>query len=125
MAKRWKVVCVSPIVFGLSRNFYLSLAAIVLLGAFDNISVVVRHTLVQVLTPEAMRGRVSAVNNISIGASNELGGLESGLTAALMGPVSAVVFGGVGTIVTVLVVAGLSPQLRRFGSLVDARRDEA
>ncbi|MGB7161231.1 MAG: MFS transporter [Tepidisphaeraceae bacterium] len=122
----------ATIVFGLSRNFWLSMGALFLIGAFDAISVVVRHTLVQVLTPDPMRGRVSAVNNISIGASNELGGLESGLTAALMGPIAAVIFGGVGTIVTVVAVALLSSQLRRFGSLVgetstgpEARDDDA
>jgi MFS family permease len=109
----------ATIVFGVSRNFWLSMAALAMIGAFDAISVVVRHTLVQVLTPDAMRGRVSAVNNISIGASNELGGLESGVAAALLGPVGAVVLGGVGTIVTVFVVALLSPQLRKFGRLVD------
>jgi MFS family permease len=109
----------ATIVFGVSKSFWLSMSALFLIGAFDAISVVVRHTLVQVLTPDAMRGRVSAVNNISIGASNELGGLESGIAAALLGPVGAVVFGGVGTIVTVIVVALLSPQLRRFGRLED------
>jgi MFS family permease len=115
----------ATIVFGLSRNFWLSMAALGLIGAFDAISVVVRHTLVQVLTPDAMRGRVSAVNNISIGASNELGGLESGVAAALLGPVGAVVFGGIGTIVTVIVVALLSPQLRQFGRLVDEPKEAA
>jgi MFS family permease len=110
---------VATIVFGVSKSFWLSMAALFAIGALDAISVVVRHTLVQVLTPDAMRGRVSAVNNISIGASNELGGLESGVAAALLGPVAAVVFGGVGTIVTVIIVAVLSPQLRRFGRLVE------
>jgi MFS family permease len=105
------------IVFGLSRSFWLSLAMLVLIGAVDNISVVVRHTLVQILTPDAMRGRVSAVNNVFIGASNELGGLESGLTAAWLGPVRSVVFGGIGTILTVIVTAVLAPQLRRYGPL--------
>jgi MFS family permease len=112
---------VATIVFGVSRNFWLSMFALFWIGAFDAISVVVRHTLVQVLTPDPMRGRVSAVNNISIGASNELGGLESGVAAAILGPVGAVVFGGIGTLLTVGVVAWLSPQLRRFGSLVDAK----
>jgi MFS family permease len=110
---------VATIVFGVSRNFWLSMGALFAIGAFDAISVVVRHTLVQVLTPDAMRGRVSAVNNISIGASNELGGLESGVAAAILGPVGAVIFGGIGTLVTVAIVAWRSPQLRKFGRLVD------
>ncbi len=112
---------VATIVFGLSRNYYLSLAMLFLIGAFDNISVVVRHTLVQVLTPDSMRGRVSAVNNIFIGSSNELGGLESGITAKWWTAPVAIVVGGVGTIVTVLAVALVFPQLRRFGSLAHAR----
>jgi hypothetical protein len=108
---------VATIVFGLSRSFWLSLAMLACIGALDQISVVIRHTLVQLLTPDSMRGRVSAVNNISIGASNELGGLESGLVAAWLGPVGSVVFGGIGTLVTVGTVAALFPGLRRYGSL--------
>jgi MFS family permease len=110
----------ATIVFGLSRNFWLSFAALFLIGAFDNISVVVRHTLVQVLTPDAMRGRVSAVNNVFIGASNELGGLESGVTAQLFGPIVSVVGGGIGTILVVLSIAAIWPQVRKFGSLHEA-----
>ena len=94
---------------------------LLLTGAFDNISVVVRHTLVQVLTPDAMRGRVSAVNNVFIGASNELGGFESGLAARALGLIPSVVAGGIGTIVVVLTVAGVWPQVRRFGALDDAK----
>lgn len=109
----------ATIIFGLSQSFWLSLAVLFLLGAFDNISVVVRHTLVQVLTPDAMRGRVSAVNNVFIGASNELGGFESGLTAALFGPMASVVGGGLGTLVVVAWVAAQWPQVRRLGSLHD------
>jgi MFS family permease len=112
---------VATIVFGLSRNYWLSLAMLFLAGAFDNISVLVRHTLVQVLTPDSMRGRVSAVNNIFIGASNELGGFESGLTARLFGTVTSVVGGGIGTILVVLTTAWIWPQVRKFGSLVDAK----
>jgi MFS family permease len=125
---------VCTIVFGMSRSFWLSLLMLFGIGAFDNISVVVRHTLVLVLTPDAMRGRVSAVNNIFIGASNELGGVESTVTAALfgalalhfgatadrarvLGPTLSVVVGGIGTIATVLVTAWLFPQLRRYGPL--------
>jgi MFS family permease len=117
----------ATIIFGLSKSFTLSLIMLFLTGAFDNISVVVRSTLVQVLTPDAMRGRVSAVNNVFIGASNELGGFESGLTAQLFGPIWSVVAGGIGTILVVLAVNTIWPQVRRFGSLADARpaEDEA
>lgn len=116
---------VSTIVFGMSKWFWLSLVALVATGAFDNISVVVRHTLVQVLTPDAMRGRVSAVNQVFIGASNELGGLESGLTAKWLGPVVSVVGGGIGTLAVVATAALCWPKLRRFGSLHEARPDHA
>ena len=91
-----------------------------LTGAFDNVSVVVRHTLVQLLTPDSMRGRVSAVNQVFIGASNELGGLESGVTAHFLGPLLSVVGGGIGTILVVLAVAFKWPSVRRFGSLQSA-----
>jgi len=114
----------ATVVFGISRNFWLSMAMLVLIGAFDNVSVVVRHTLVQVLTPDPMRGRVSAVNNIFIGASNELGGLESGLTAQWLGPVRSVVLGGIGTVTTVLLTALLAPQLRRYGPLQPHAEEE-
>jgi len=114
----------ATVVFGLSRNFLLSLFMLVLTGACDNISVVVRHTLVQVLTPDAMRGRVSAVNNVFIGASNELGEFESGVTADLFnrlrpgaGATLSVVLGGIGSMVIVALAALVWPQLRRFGSL--------
>jgi MFS family permease len=107
----------ATIVFGLSKNFWLSLLMLGLTGAFDNVSVVVRHTLVQVLTPDQMRGRVSAVNNIFIGASNELGGFESGATARFFGPIASVVGGGIGTIGVVLAVMFIWPQVRRYGSL--------
>jgi MFS family permease len=109
----------ATIVFGLSRNYALSLAMLVVVGAFDNVSVVVRHTLIQLLTPDAMRGRVAAVNQIFIGSSNELGGLESGLTAAAFGNVWSVVGGGIGTILVVIATAILSPEARRLGSLRD------
>ncbi len=84
----------SIICYGLSRNFYLTLFFLFLEGAFDSISVIIRSTLVQLLTPDEMRGRVSAVNSMFIGSSNEIGAFESGLTARLMGTVPAVVFGG-------------------------------
>jgi MFS family permease len=111
----------ATIVFGLSRNYWLSLAMLALTGAFDNVSVVVRHTLVQLLTPDDMRGRVSAVNQVFIGSSNELGGFESGTTAHFFGTVWSVVLGGVGTILVVCAVAWKWPEVRRFGSLQDAR----
>jgi len=108
---------VFTIVFGLSRNIALSLAALVLLGACDMVSVIVRHTLVQLATPDAMRGRVSAVNMLFIGASNEVGQFESGLTAQWFGTVPAVVLGGVGTITIVLLWTWLFPSLRRVNEL--------
>ena len=114
----------ATIIFGLSRSFVLSLIMLFLTGAFDNISVVVRHTLVQVLTPDTMRGRVSAVNNVFIGASNELGGFESGLTAQLLGPITSVIAGGIGTILVVMAVAAVWPQVQRFGSLAEAKTIE-
>jgi MFS family permease len=108
---------VATIIFGLSTSFWLSLAMLFLLGALDNISVVVRHTLIMIQTPDEMRGRVAAVNSVFIGASNELGGFESGVAAAILGPVGAVVFGGVGTMVVVAAIAYLVPPLRRYGTL--------
>ena len=86
-------------------------------GAVDSISVVVRHTLVQMLTPDEKRGRVSAVNSLFIGTSNELGGLESGFVAYLFTPVFSVVSGGIGTILVVIAVALLWPEIRKFGKL--------
>ena len=115
---------VATIVFGLSRNPYLSFAMLLLTGALDNISVVVRTTLVQTLTPDAMRGRVSAVNGLFIGSSNELGGFESGVTAQLFGPVVSVVAGGIGTILVVLAAAGIWPRLRQLGALHEAGREK-
>ena len=108
---------VFTIVFGLSRNLALSLAALVLIGAFDMVSVFIRQTLVQLATPDEMRGRVSAVNWIFIGASNELGQFESGITAQWFGTVPAVVLGGFGTIMIVVMWAWLFPALRRADQL--------
>jgi MFS family permease len=107
----------ATIIFGISQWFWLSLLMMFLVGALDNISVVVRHTLVQMLTPDEMRGRVSAVNSVFIVASNDLGGLESGLTAWLFTPVISVVAGGVGAILVVLGVMQLWPQILSIGSL--------
>jgi MFS family permease len=110
---------VATIVFGLSTSFALSLAMLFLTGAFDMVSVVIRHTLVQVLTPDEMRGRVSAINGLFIDLSNELGAWESGFVAYLLSPTASVVLGGVGTLVVVAVVAVLFPGLRRYGKLGD------
>ena len=110
---------IATIVFGVSTNFYLSLVALAVLGGSDMISVFIRHALVQYATPDAMRGRVSAVNMLFIGASNELGEFESGLTAALFGTVPAVIIGGIGTLVVVGVWMALFPPLRNVDRLAD------
>ncbi|HEX5942445.1 MAG TPA: MFS transporter [Anaerolineales bacterium] len=107
----------ATIVFGLSTSFSLSVAMLVFLGAMDNISVVIRGTLLLTQTPDAMRGRISAVNSIFIGISNELGSFESGLAAALFGPLIAVVAGGIGTIIVVLIVARVWPEMVRLKTL--------
>ena len=107
----------ATIVFGLSRWYWLSFLMMFATGALDLISVIVRGTLVQVLTPDSMRGRVNAVSHIFINSSNELGGFESGATAALLGLVPSVVFGGVGSILVVLGVMALWPQVAKLGSL--------
>jgi MFS family permease len=108
---------VFTIVFGLSRSLVVSLAALLLLGASDMISVIIRATLTQLATPDEMRGRVTAVDMIFIGTSNEFGQFESGLTAQWFGTVPAVVLGGVGTLVVIAVWAWLFPELRRSGDL--------
>jgi MFS family permease len=114
---------VATILFGLSESFLLSMAMLFLTGGFDNVSMVVRGTLIQLATPNEMRGRVAAVNGIFIGSSNELGGFESGLVAQWFNPVISVVSGGVGTLLVVAAWTGLFPSLRRlhsFGELSDA-----
>ena len=108
---------IATIIFGLSKAFWLSLGMLFLAGAFDSVSVIIRGSIVQLITPDEMRGRVSAVNNIFIGTSNEFGALESGLTAALFGPVVSVVAGGIGTIMVVLGVAWYWPETRKIGAL--------
>ena len=107
----------ATIAFGFSHWFWLSLLMLFICGAMDNVSVVVRHTLVQLLTPDEKRGRVSAVNSLFIGTSNELGGFESGVVAYLLGPVFSVVSGGIGTILVVLAVAAIWPEIRKYGRL--------
>jgi MFS family permease len=108
---------IATILFGISKIFWLSLGMLFLAGAFDSVSVIIRGSIVQLVTPDNMRGRVSAVNNIFIGTSNEFGALESGLTAALFGPVLSVVGGGLCTILTVIGVATFWPETRKIGAL--------
>ena len=107
----------ATIVFGISKSFGLSLAMLFILGGLDGISMIIRGTLVQMRTPDEMRGRVSAVNSVFIDMSNELGSFESGALAAAVGPVAAVVGGGIGTIVVVVAVAKTWPALRRLDAL--------
>jgi MFS family permease len=107
----------ATIVFGISRMFWLSLLMLVLLGGLDNISVVIRHTLMLTRVPDEMRGRASAVNSIFIGTSNEMGGFESGAVASLIGTVPSVVLGGIGTMLVVLIVTRVFPEMRNMKSL--------
>ena len=102
------------IAFAFSQNVYLSVFILMLSGMFDNVSVIIRHTIVQLMTPDRMRGRVSAVNNIFIGSSNEIGAFESGTAARLMGLVPSVIFGGAMTIVVVVITAWRAPQLKQL-----------
>lgn len=118
---------IATIIFGISHWFWLSFLMLFTCGAVDNISVVVRHTLVQLLTPDEKRGRVSAVNNLFIGTSNEMGEFESGMVAQLFGPtignsivtgtIISVVAGGFGTIAVVIAIALLFPEVRKYGRL--------
>jgi MFS family permease len=110
----------ATVAFGWSRWFWFSILMLFICGFVDNVSVIVRHTLVQLLTPDAMRGRVSSVNNLFIGTSNELGGFESGLVSQFFGPVFSVVSGGVATVLVVLAVAWIWPEIPRFGRLVQS-----
>ena len=122
---RWLFWCIagfglSTIVFGLSRNMPLSLIALAGVGGFDMVSMVIRNAITQLRVPEAMRGRVSAIENIFIGASNELGMFESGAVAAWLGPVLSVVLGGVATLAVVALWVPFFPALRRFDRLEEA-----
>lgn len=110
-------ICI--IVFGLSTTFWLSVAALFLSGVTDGISMVIRQTILQLRTPDSMRGRVASVNSMFVGSSNELGAFESGLTAKLMGTVTAVVFGGSMTLITVVFTGIISPKFRKL----DLRKD--
>ena len=105
-------ICI--IVFGLSRNFFLSFAALLLSGAFDSVSVVIRATIIQLMTPDNMKGRVSAVNSIFIGSSNEIGAFESGVAAKFLGTVPSVIFGGIMTLLIVTFVTFISPRMRKL-----------
>jgi MFS family permease len=115
----WAVAAfgLATIVFGFSRSFWVSCFALFGCGVADTISVVVRHTLVQMLTPDEKRGRVSAVNSLFIGTSNELGGFESGVVAQWFGPVFSAISGGIGTILVVVAVALIWPEIGRVGRL--------
>jgi len=108
---------IATIIFGLSKALWLSLSMLFIAGALDSVSVIIRGSIVQLVTSDEMRGRVSAVNNIFIGTSNEFGALESGLTAALFGPVISVVGGGIGTILAVIGSAFKWPEIRKIGAL--------
>jgi len=98
----------------LSGNFWLSLLLLALSGMFDNVSVIIRGTILQMYTPDEMRGRVASVNSLFVGSSNELGSFESGLAARIMGLVPSVVFGGGMTVMIVLATAGFAPKLRKM-----------
>jgi len=112
------------IIFGLSTLFWVSLLALFFSGVFDGISVVIRQTILYLKTPDNMRGRVSAVNSMFVGSSNELGAFESGLTAKLMGTVTAVVFGGSMTLLTVITTAIISPSFRKLDLTKDLEEHE-
>jgi MFS family permease len=115
---------VFTILFGISRSLILSLVALVLVGATDMVSVIVRATLVQIATPDQMRGRVNSVDMVFIGASNELGQFESGLTAHWFGTVPAVVLGGVGTLAVTALWAWMFPELRKADKLTTVQDQE-
>jgi hypothetical protein len=110
------------VVFSLSTNIVLSLAALVVVGASDVVSMVIRQTLVQVETPDELRGRVTAVSVVFVATSNELGEMESGVTAAWLGTAPAVAAGGIASCLVVALWALLFPQLRRADHLVDRTR---
>ena len=115
---------VATIVFGLSKLFWLSLVALAFTGMFDNVSVVVRQTVMQMITPDAMRGRVSSVTFLFISCSNELGELESGVTAKWFGAIESVVLGGLGTILVVVGAALVFPEIARLGRLHELKPRE-
>ncbi|WP_282075009.1 MFS transporter [Maribacter aquivivus] len=116
---------VCMIVFGLSTYFWLSVIALFLSGAVDGVSMIIRQTILQLKTPDNMRGRVASVNSMFVGSSNELGAFESGLTAKLMGTVTAVVFGGTMTLLTVGLTAIVSPKFRKLDLQKDVEEHES
>lgn len=115
-------ICI--IVFGISTSFWLSVVALFLSGAVDGVSMIIRQTILQLKTPDHMRGRVASVNSIFVGSSNELGAFESGLAAKLLGTVSAVVFGGCMTILTVGITSLVSPSFRKLDLSKDVEEHE-
>jgi Major Facilitator Superfamily. len=115
-------ICI--IVFGTSSVFWISVAALFFSGVTDGVSMVIRQTILQLKTPDEMRGRVSSVNSMFVGSSNELGAFESGLTAKLMGTVTAVVFGGTMTLITVVVTGAVNPTLRNLDLTKDLEEHE-
>ncbi len=116
-------ICI--IVFGLSTSFWLSVIALFLSGGVDGVSMIIRQTILQLKTPDNMRGRVASVNSMFVGSSNELGAFESGVTAKLMGTVTAVVFGGTMTLLTVGITAFVSPTFRKLDLQKDVEEHEA
>lgn len=116
VALLWCVVAfgIFTILFALCTNFILAFAMLLLTGAFDNISVVVRHSIMQLMTPDNMRGRVAAVNSIFIGSSNEIGAFESGLAAKIMGLVPSIIFGGAMTVLVVFGIEKYNPELKKL-----------
>lgn len=107
----------ATIVFGASRSFWLSLAMLAALGGLDCVSMVIRDTMMLTRVPDAMRGRVAAIEGVFVSSSNQLGGFESGLTAQIIGPIASVVGGGIGTVLVVLAVAVVWPELRLLRTL--------
>ncbi|MBI2418709.1 MAG: MFS transporter, partial [Ignavibacteriales bacterium] len=105
---------IATIMFAFSQSFLIAAIALFLTGVFDNISVVIRSTVLQLFTPDEMRGRVSSVNSIFVGSSNELGSFESGVAAKLMGLIPSIVFGGAMTLGIVAAVSKFAPKLRRL-----------
>jgi MFS family permease len=122
----WAVAAfgLATLVFGISSNFWLSLGMLAMLGAADAISVFIRNTLVQLNTPDEMRGRVSSISGLAISASNELGEMQSGLAAAFLGPVGAVALGGAGAIIVTAIWAGLFPELMRAKTFAPQYRNK-
>ena len=115
----------SIILFGVSTVFWLSVFALFMSGVTDGVSMIIRQTILQLKTPDAMRGRVASVNSIFVGSSNELGAFESGLTAKLMGTVTAVVFGGSMTLIIVVFTGIISPKFRKLDLRKDLEKHEA